>query len=396
MIAVRPNSLPIYLAAAAFSLSATQVVSLADSPVPTGVTERASCVLMIEDRSNTGRSADHQLLSATLTSTALVDATMKEAVDLAPAEWPKVASIDLSPVGQRGVKLTVSLNPARVPAGKSLPAGAAQKILDLLATKTKTAIESVGREREADLAKQRETLTTRRAAVETRLRELEQERPAIQRQIRALQIEVNRSSSMTGGRDPAVANSREQLQAILRLRENRLTALQRARARLESDPTTLPADSPQAAVTDLVAARQKILDRLREAMSIGQAGDLDVARAEADLAEARIRAAELFAPKRTAAFDQRFAAEIIELSVEIETLQLQIAQLPPANDAAAATTQPASSPADTLDQLTVKQGELHGEQSRLQNELSRINGELDQLRRSEDQATRVFIIDGAK
>ncbi|MDB5326378.1 MAG: hypothetical protein JWM57_1947 [Phycisphaerales bacterium] len=110
---------------------------------PTGDTagvQRVSCVVQLDFDTNRGsRNFDVQTLNALLTSTALLDPAAKAGLNLSPAEWPKVAQVELLPAGQYAVRLGVTVTDD----GKVAPT-AAQSFLDALIASAKKAVDQAG------------------------------------------------------------------------------------------------------------------------------------------------------------------------------------------------------------------------------------------------------------
>ena len=110
---------------------------------PTGDTagiQRVSCVVQLDFDANRGsRTFDVQTLNALLTSTALLDPAAKAGLNLSPAEWPRVAQVELLPAGQYAVRLGVTVTDD----GKVAPT-AAQSFLDALIAGAKKAVDQAG------------------------------------------------------------------------------------------------------------------------------------------------------------------------------------------------------------------------------------------------------------
>ena len=337
--------------------------------------QRASCVLQLEFDPNRGMRTDTQTLNALLTSTAVVDPAAQKALGLGPDAWPKVAQVELIPAGQAAVKLGVTIT--RNPDVK-LPDNAAQSFLDELATRAKAAVDQVGQRQE-------------QAAAE-RLATLEKEHAAAKKRLEAAQARLNQRGDATFAAGP---DSRAMIPNLTIEKQNLETQMagQRARVKVieqEIDRLTKTASARGAGSpwTELVAAREKVVQALRARREKGQVDDLDLFRAEADVAEARALAAAQ--PAQRTGFDplDRWFGEVVTLRANLAESEVRLASVNQRLEKAAASTHPGApqTPEDARQEEAAARQALYDLTSRL-----------EQARRERQLAgggARLLILDG--
>lgn len=331
---------------------------------PAGV-QRASCVLQLDfGAARSSRLVETKTLNAMLTSTAVVDPAARDALGLGPDSWPKVAQVELVPAGNYAVRLGVTVT--HHPEIK-VPENAAHAFLDQLSARARHAVDQVGIRQEQALAERRGELEKELAAARERL-------TAIQAKMREAQAasrtDTGRSLRVQGG-------DRQTLEANMVAQKARLRVIE---AELEKTETA-PATSPW---MELIAAREKVVQALRQRAERAPDDELVLLQAEASLAEARaLAAADTSSGRRFDPID-RWRTEVINLRAAIAEAEARL-ELMGASETPADTTQPA-----------VDLNQLRQEEMRANQEVSQITSQLEQLRRESltNTAPRLLILDG--
>lgn len=337
----------------------------AATPGQSGPIDRASCVVMLHggthDRMLGG--IDLGTLSAVMTSTELVDPAAKAALGLGPEEWPRAAQVELSPVGLRAMKVTVTVAQAEKETRRP---EAAQVFLRELLSRSKGVIDQMGSPRRREVKERVEALAKRRDELRVQVEDLRKRSRAAE----------SRPSALLGA-GPFQAQQRQQLESQLANRKPRLDAIK----------AVLPQSQDQlgevdAAIRDLVAAREALATALAAAVEEGKADRLELLRARADLAEARSRqAAGGGGPSPL----RRYRDELVSLDIEVRVLQAQLAALP-----AAPTTGPDEPPAEDAQRIRFNL-------SQAENELRTTEANLQQVQRELEQSSgssSLVVLDG--
>jgi phage shock protein A len=308
---------------------------------------------------------DLPALTTAMTTTGLVDPAAKAALGLGPREWPKVVRIEVIPAGAQAVKLSVSVNPAPNSLKQTDPAGVILREL----VKRAQAIVSQSAE-------------SRRQEVQARLDDLEKRRAELRESIASLRKRVREAeaSGLRGTAGPAdsAANRRRQLESELAAKRPQLHAIKEMLPRVAAQP-----DEMGTALRGLVAAREALAAGLEKAIAQGKGDPLELLRARADLAEARVRAAEW---GRVPAFSssRNLRDELIRLEVDIAALEAQLKALP------ASPAEPVKPPAEDAQQI-------RSELLRAEQESHTLEMQYQQVRRDHETLTAsptLVVLDG--
>ena len=275
--------------------------------------QRASCVLRLQvDDSRFGPvQQTAQTLLALFTSTALVDPSLRAALDLSPAEAASRVQIDVQPAGETAVTLTVLIRPDAAGAARPLAADAAAKLLAELARRGERAFNGpavAGRPNDDALA----ALQKRRAEIDAKLA--------------ALRAEFAAANGFAGRRDLGLrVDLRGALNQQLDEQASEL-AVQNATVRsIEEQLPEITADkSPEAAPLRVKLTGLRIDARIAIAKANARVADLQrrLAQLQADAAATQ--------PARTADVIQN---EMNDLQAQRAHVDQQIAQLANARDA---------------------------------------------------------------
>lgn len=324
------------------------------APIAGGGVARASCVVMLRggpgaDRQN--GASDLGTIAAALTSTELVDPAAKSALGLGPDQWPTVAQVELTPAGDRSLKIIVTVAPGEKGEARD---EAARKLLREMVTRGEGVVARMGSPRRAEL----------QARVKD-LGKLLEELKAGAVQLRVRRDDAQAKAAAGGGAAQAFnqPSPRLQLESQLARSKPRLEAIKAVLAKSEGQ-----LGEADAAARELVAAREAVATALAEAVEKGEAGRLDLLRARADVADAKARRVEAErGPIPSPSL--RYRDEVTSLDVEVRVLEAQLAALPP---------EPArpATPANV------------GDPQRLQIELSRVENELRTAENESSQARR--------
>ena len=281
--------------------------------------DRSSCVLILRSSprypgsgfATAGASglADLPALTTAMTTTGLIDPAAKTALGLGPREWPKVVRIEVGPAGMQAVRLAVSVDPGPNALKQPDPAGS---LMRALIDRAKVVVS--------------QSIDPRRQEVKNRLDELEKRRTEHRALLEGLrkrlrEAEAHGFSAMSGMPDPAV-QQRRQVETELAAKRPRLQAIKEILPRYASQ-----ADDLTEALKGLVAARAAMVAGLEKALVRGKTDPLDLLRARAELAEAKVRAAEgshypTFSPSRT------IRDELVSLEIDVASLEAQLRALP--------------------------------------------------------------------
>lgn len=301
----------------AATAAAVPALGQAPSTTNTLAAQRASCVLRVETDEGrySGGQQPSQTIVAMLTSTALVDPAMRDALNLDPAAWPEVAQVDVQPAGESAVKLTVIVRPtAQRPIAE--PAAAAVRARDALTRRALRAYNGNAATRPDDRSAAIADLQRQRAEIDAKLMALRNEMTtAGERQNRL----------MIAGREPTRSAFEQQLSDL----RAEVASQEATIATIDEQVPKLPAE-PAAEIASL---RTKLL---------GQQIDARIA-----IAKARVRIAQF--TERLAAFDREAAVaatqpvrstsivqnEMNELSARRSEIDQQLAQLSNRRDVAA-------------------------------------------------------------
>jgi hypothetical protein len=349
--------------------------------------QRASTVLQLDYDTNRGgqRAIDTQTLNAMLTSTTLVDPAAKRALGLGPEMWPRVAQIELLPAGQAAVKLSVIITSVTE---VKLPDNAAQLLLDELTSRAKAAVDQAA-------LRQEQASNERRAAIEKELAVANEKYAKIQSQLRDLRAIAAAGVGDSGG-GRGVAQEMQQIEVNLAAQRARLKIIEEEIAKLANKPADAKAKpDPESFWAELVAAREKAVRAAEasRATSDSPENQLAVAKAEAELAEAKIRAATssegirpgFDSPDRWQGERITLRATIAEQEGRLGALSERLAQQQKKSDA-------------TSQQLTPYDiDRLQRDEQRARQEVDELNQQLDQLRRERrgmGMAPKLLILDG--
>ncbi len=386
---MRIRSLPLVAAVAALSVSfvtvsVAQVDRTGRAPTVIGGdatrnVQRASCVLQFEstadpNRYGGSRTADLQMLSALLTSTALVDPAAQKAMSLGPDEWPRVAQVEVTNVGSTTIRLGVVVTKN---ADIKVPDAAAQVLLGELAVRAKAAIDQLGKRQEQAAADRLAALEKERDAAQTRLQEA-------QAKVRSARGSVDPNE--TGYQRAATANDRQTLETSLAAQRVRLKIIQDELAKGAANKASTPPPSPW---QELIVAREKVRDALRARQAAGQATDLEVLEAEAKIAEAKASAA-VAVRGSAGGFDSsdRWENEVLSLRIGIAESEARLEIL---NSRAAKN--PTTAPTYTVDDLNrLQQDEMSARQA-----LSDLTSQVEQVkrdRRTNPGGLKLNVLDG--
>lgn len=325
--------------------------------------ERSSCVLMLQRgarytgpgmaSANLNALADLNALTTAMTTTGLIDPAAKAALGLGAREWPKVLRIEILPAGAQAVKLSVSVDPGPNKLTQPEPAAA---LLRELVDRAKAVVS--------------QSAEPRRQEVKVRLDEIEERRAELRKSIESLRKRV-REAEVNGFRvgnalaDP-VAIQRRQLELELSGKRPRLKAITEILPRIAAE-----ADELKTALRGLVAAREMLVTGLEKAVEAGKAESLELLRARADLAEARVRAAE--GGRTTSAPPSRnFRDERLNLEVDIAALEAQLRALP-------------ATPAETNPKPAEDPQQVRSDLMRAENENNMLESQYQQARRDYEQ-----------
>jgi hypothetical protein len=294
----------------------TKAGALVDDEANQGLL-RASCVLMLRGSlrvpgagftgSGTSSTADLTALTTAMTTTGLIDPAAKAALDLDPREWSKVVRVEITQAGAQAVKLTVTVDPGPNNLKQTDPAGA---LLRELINRAKAVVT--------------QSVEPRRQEVKSRLDELEKRRTEMRSSLETIRKRLREAES-ANVRSPVIdpfTNLRRQFESELATKRFRLQAIKDVVPRFADQ-----ADNLSSALKSLVEAREALVAGLEKAAEQGKADPLDVLRARAELAEARVRAAE---PVRVPGFSptRNPRDERLGLEVDIAALEAQLKAMP--------------------------------------------------------------------
>jgi hypothetical protein len=335
--------------------------------------DTSSCVLMLQRPlrypgagfvATSGGLADVQALTTAMTTTGMIDPAAKTALGLGPREWPKSVWIEVTSAGTQAVKLLVKVDPGPNHLKLTEPAQA------LLAELVKRAKDVVTRSWEP----RREEFSARLAETEKKRADLRATIQNLRKQVR--EAELAEAQGMAGPTQ-TLAAQRQQAELDLAAKRPRLGAMKIVLSRIAGQ-----ADEVGKALRELVAAREALAAGLEKEVAQGKRSPVDLLRTRADLAEARLRAAE-WGSGSLSSPGGKLREEITGLEADIAGLEGQLRSLPP--------------PPAEHKQPAVDVQELRTELVRTENEFSRLDMEYQQLRREYDQLgspPTVTVLDG--
>jgi chromosome segregation ATPase len=169
-----------------------------------------------------------------------------------------------------------------------------------------------------------------------------------------------------GGPTRTLTIQRRQLEMDLAARRARLEAMKNVLSRIAGQ-----ADEVGKALRELVAAREALAAGLEKEVAQSKRGPVDLLRARADLAEARLRAAE-WGTGPVSARGGKLRDDVTGLEVDIAALEAQLKSLPvpPAEDEASA---------EDVQQLRAELVRGEGESSTLEMQYQQLRREVEQL-----------------
>jgi hypothetical protein len=311
--------------------------------------------------------ADLSALTTAMTTTGLVDPAAKAALGLGPREWPKVVRIEISSAGAQAVKLSVNVDPQPNELKQTEPAGA---LLRELVSRAKAVVN--------------QSVETRREEIKMHLDEMEKRRAENRTLIESLRKRIRgiEASGYLGFAGPAdtVATQRRQLESELAAKRPRIQAINQV---LKEEPAQGQPDEINKALRELVAAREALVAGLEKAVDQGKAEVIELLRARAALAEARVRTAEAgrippFSPSRN------LRDELANLLVDVTALDAQLKALPAA-------------PAESARPHPEDAQQLRAELSRAEREYNSSEMQYQQVQREFDQLASppsLVILDG--
>jgi hypothetical protein len=337
----------------------------ADDPNP--AIERSSGVLMLRGatRGQMGGTlggfvfADLTTLTTAMTTTGLVDPAAKAALGLGPRDWRKVVRIEVTPVGNQAVKLSVSVNPEAADNPQADPAG---RLFRELVNRAKAVID--------------QSVQGRRAELKTRVDELEKRRAEAKAKSDALRKRLNEAETVTNTAMMfnSLPNRRRQLEAELETKRARLKAIETVGPKVTAD------DELGKALKELVTAREAVVTVLAELVPQARAQPQDLFKARAELAEARVQAAQGGRTPFSGPW-RNFRDERPSLEVDVLTLEAQLKAMP--EDAA----RPSPEDAQALrNDLFRDEGEVRS----LETQLQQARREIEQM----EQAPSLVLLDG--
>ena len=214
-----------------------------------------------------------------------------------------------------------------------------------------------------------QSIEPRRQEIKAKLEELEKRRLALRSSLdnlrkRSRESEVMASRGMTG--DPLLYQ-RRQVESDLATKRFRLQAIHEILPRF-----TAQADEYGAALKGLVAAREALVAGLEKALEQGKVEPLEVLRARADLAEARVRISES-ARLPTIQPGRNVRDERLGLEVDIATLEAQMKAIADKKD------EPANHPAEDAQALRTDLFRAEAENNNLEQQYQQARREYDQL-----------------
>jgi hypothetical protein len=284
------------------------------------------------------------------------------------------------------VKLSIIVTPVK---DVKLPENAAQRLLDELTSRAKAAVDGAA-------LRQERAHDERRAAVEKELAAAQERLAKIQSQLREARSAQGVGSvgpdRDSGGR--AIAAEMQQIEVNLAATRARLKVIEDDIAKLGGKPAA-EAQRPdlKALWTELIAAREAAVQAARNTPDSPESR-LMIAQAEAELAEAKIRAATSSDAIRPG-FDSpdRWQGERITLRATIAEQEARLGALSERlavakqKEKPAATQQPTAFDVDRLQQ----------DEQRARQEVGELTQQLDQLRRERrgvGMAPKLLVLDG--
>jgi hypothetical protein len=324
---------------------------------------RSSCVLMLRRGTRyvgpgsssavTSGLADLPALTTAMTTSSLIDPAAKAALGLGPREWPKVVRIEVAPAGAQAVKLSVSVDPGPNNLKQTDPAGA---LLRELVNRAKAIVSQSWEPRRQEIKARLDEIERRRAELRASIESLRK---------RARELEASGFRGAAGMVD-TVAMQRRQLESELAAKRPRLQAIKAMLPRL-----TAQADEMGAALRGHVAALEALAAGLEKALERGKGDPVELLRARANLAEARVRAAE-WGLVPSSSPSRKLHEELLSLEVDVAALEAQLKALP------APPVEPVKPPAEDAQHV-------RSELFRAENEKNNLEMQYQQVRRDYEQ-----------
>jgi hypothetical protein len=287
--------------------------------------------------------ADLPALTTAMTTTSLIDPAAGAALGLGPREWPKVVRIEVASAGPQAMKLSVSVDPGPSRLKQAEPAGA---LLRELVSRAKAIVS--------------QSWEPRRQEIKARLDEIEKRRAKLQASLESLRKRIHdaEASGLGLGRATEPADSfaiqRRHLESELATKRPRLQAIKEILPRLAAQT-----DEMSTALRGLVAAREALAAGLETAVRQGKSDPVELLRARADLAEARVRAAE-WGQVPSLSPSRNVRDELINLEVDVAALEAQLKALP------APPAEPVKPPGEDVQQLRTELYRAENEKNSLE------------------------------
>lgn len=275
--------------------SSSTLVAATPATRPSDTFQRASCVYRVEvdrDRS-VAPGPVLQTVQAAVTSSALLDPVMKSAIGLDAGQWPRVVQIEVQPIGDVAIKVTVS---SKSDGELTVPETASARVVAEL---TRQLLASFNADDDKAVEGKRDALAARRREVEIK--------------IATLQAKLNVRPTRVDGSNEAAER----------------TMLERQR-----DVWTSEREVQKAM---LVAIEQQLADLKEEGPEIAQVksrlvgqrveANLAVARLDAQLAQAQKRVAAMAQPATLPAAPTAAEADPAAMSSELASLHTERSEI---------------------------------------------------------------------
>jgi DNA repair exonuclease SbcCD ATPase subunit len=298
--------------------------------------------------------ADLQALTTAMTTTGMIDPAAKSALGLDPREWPKVVWIEVTSAGSQAVKLLVRVDPGPNALKQTGPAAL---LLNELVNRAKTVVNQSWEPRRQELRARLDELEKRRAELRANLERLRR---------RARDAEASEARGRIG-LTQSVSGERRRLEAELAAKRPRLRALREVQAKMESRP-----DEVGKALRDLVSAREALASGLEKGVAEGKRDPVELLRARADLAEARVRVAE-WGRKEGSSPGRGLWDDVLSLEVDVTALEAQLRALPAVPD------ETAREPGEDAQQLRMDVSRAEVELNTLEHQYQQARNEYEPL-----------------
>jgi chromosome segregation ATPase len=273
-----------------------------------------------------------------------------------------VVRIEVTHAGAQAMKLSVSVNPG--PNSLKQPEPAAALLRELM-NRAKAVVS--------------QSVEPRRQEIKARLDELEKRRGELRVSIESLRKRLRDAEASGGFRGApydSVTNQRRQIESELAAKRPRLQAIKEIVPRVAAQT-----DEVGNALRGLVAAREALVAGLERAIGQGKGDPVEILRARADLAEARVRVAQLssgssFSPTRSV------REELVTLEVDIAALEARLKALPAA--------EPVKPPTEDAQQQRSELFNVENENRTLEMQYRQVQRDYEQLA----QPPTLVVLDG--